>query len=192
MSDFNDQIRHMVRDLGERTFTKPDDDWQPVAFGAKGRELFPIAIDPRHFADDAGKDQLIAQLRDITIQLQFEQLALLNNMWFKAIKRDRSELAVPAHEATTYAELGVTPPSQDPTSLEALLLLTFSATEMEASIAFIERSSDKPPVLTPWSSEYDGHPLIGDTPNSLQMGGRFPQPLFDAMKIAARRKEEAE
>lgn len=180
-------VEEMVVAMAKEKFNAPDDDWTPTAFATltvDGIEQgMVLELDPNFFRDDAGKDALVATLRQFVKSQTPTELTVLFNMMVRKVRPEDlapDVRAIPPHELTSYSDLGMPPPVEDPKATEMLMLITwFPDGSSQVTTADIVRHKDKPPTLEPWATP----------PEATQYVGRFHQPLSEAMVVAHRTEE---
>lgn len=154
----------VARGMGEETFTDPDDDWAPVAFGAtKKNERVFIQIDPDFMSGDEAKDQFVTKLVGVIREHRLRMLAMLMSTY--VVKIPKSEAPHPEGKWPR--------PSLHPDREEMLMVCAIDVNRVISGLAPIHRSPDAPPGL----GEFE---IADDTM------GRFVEPFRDALKIARR------
>lgn len=140
---FAERVLLQARMVG-RAFTKPDDDWAPVALIDTPRGIGVVAIDTDYFADYESKQELAEQVLPALIrEHKVRKIALVTSAWMSVLA-DRPE----ARDAMARGELR---PSQDPDRVEVVWITVMDAEVKRAWMAPILRSRRKPPKLGPWT-----------------------------------------
>lgn len=127
---FEEWIEHskqLVADLGEG-FTKPDDDWVPVAFlqGSKQMYIAGLMVD---------KDQYKAVLRRLGKELEPQYATVVLSAWSMVM------------DGGYLPEGGI---SKHPDRTELLMLDVSDGRQNQRLLAKIQRTSDAPPTLGEW------------------------------------------
>lgn len=165
--DLFDRIALTASLMPRQQFTKPDDDWSPMAFfeGAKGEGIIPLD-QSNLMADDKGKDVLTEiLLPNVIEEMRITRIVFILSVWMSP--ESNRELA----ESGEYI-----PPSQRADRREAVFM-----TEMRhggvsrQSMAYIVRYADRPPELGEWEELGGGGTPIGYT-------GRFVDPIVAALR----------
>lgn len=161
--DLFDQVAITAASLPKAVFTKPDDDWVPIAFleGPEGQATFPIA----DFMDNDRSKDLLAEfiLPQAISKFRAHTVVMVLSAWQgrnipKGVDwQDRPR------------------PSEDPERKEILILVEYKREGVTRhTVADIIRHEDSPPTLGEWDNWGDDAKLGAD--------GRFVGPIVAAMK----------
>jgi hypothetical protein len=155
-----------VRDVG-RAFTKPDDDWAPMALlGLPGGQIIPAAVDMSFFADDAAKDALVdTALPALIAETGANKLALVLSAWMRVVS-----IHAPM-DARGYPADGIRP-TDAPDRQEVVAVGVYDAERVEAHLARIIRDGKRPPRLARWIAQ----------PTTDLAGRFFGQRIQEAMR----------
>lgn len=163
---FAERVLLQARMVG-RTFTKPDDDWAPVALIDTPRGIGVVAIDSDYFADYESKRALAELvLPTLVREHKARKLALVTSAWMSFLA-DRPE----ARDAMTRGKLR---PSQDPERIEVVWIIVMDAEVKRAWSAPILRSRRKPPRLGPWTTHSDSADRV--------VGGPMVESVIQALR----------
>lgn len=145
---FAERVLLQARMVG-RTFTKPDDDWAPVAVIDTPRGLGVVVIGAGHLADYESKRVLGEQVLPALVrEHKARKIALVTSAWMSVLA-DRPDV----RDALARGELR---PSQDPERVEVVWVTVMDAEVKRAWMAPILRSRRKPPKLGPWTRHDEG------------------------------------
>lgn len=159
-----EHLKGSVLTIGE-SFTKPDADWQPIAFSVGPESIGPMALGIAFFDSPETKDKLVEILKHHIISEKIEVFGLVLGSWRVKVKRKAGR---------NPEELLHVPPSQHPDKEEQLMITVFTAEKVLVATARVERHPDKPPTLSAWEK----------SPDSLE--GSLVEPFREALKIAKR------
>jgi hypothetical protein len=160
--DLYEHVATIARSLPEVQFTKPDDDWLPVAFSDNGtgeQAIFPMH---EHMGDENEKNLLANVILPAFIKgTRARTLVVVLSVW-------SAEVASPEElEPIRYV-----PASQRENREERLLIMEYTAEGIQRQAwARIIRHEDRPPELDEWEEM-----------EAKSYGGRFVDPVVDALK----------
>ena len=160
--DLFDWVAMTAAQMPTEVFTKPDDDWVPIAFlmGPDGQATFPIA----EFMDNDRTKDLLAEfiLPQVIKKFRAHTLVMVMSAWQgRTIPKGVDWQDRPR-------------PSEDPERTEILMLIEYKAEGVtRQTVANIIRHEDSPPTLGEWD-DWGGATLGSD--------GRFIGPIVNAMQ----------
>lgn len=161
--DLFDQVAYTAAAMPEKLFTKPDDDWVPIAFmeGPEGQATFPIA----DFMDNDHSKDLLTEfiLPQVIKEFRAHTLVMIISAW-------QGRNLEPGTDPMDRPR-----PSEDPERKEILMLIEYTREGVQRhTVADIIRHEDSPPTLGEWDDWGDDAHLGSE--------GRFVGPIVAAMK----------
>lgn len=137
-----EQLRNVLNQVEYvgKQFTKPDDDWSPVAFLFNQKEIYicPVVFSRKD------KDFVMPAVADTIKRVGAVAGALVISQWYTIIQSD-SPLA-----DTTISLLNAMGVRNHPDRKEQVSVELFDGINEELWDAEIERYPNKPPTLKPW------------------------------------------
>lgn len=139
--DLYEHVAAVAGSMPTQSFTKPDDDWAPMAFFETDEEESPAIMPLGDFMNsDASKD-LLADfiLPQVIKRMRAKKVVIVLSTW--QVRLDKG------------VELGDLMPSQHPARTEALMLTEYTGKGIgRYATAEIIRHKSSPPTLGEWSS----------------------------------------
>jgi hypothetical protein len=161
--DLFDMVAVTAAAMPANAFTKPDDDWVPIAFleGPEGQATFPLAD---FMENDRAKDLLTEYILPQAItKFRAHTVVIVLSAW-------QGRTLEPGTDWQDRPR-----PSEDPERKEILMLIEYTRDGIQRNtVAEIIRYEDSPPTLGEWESWGDDTTLGSD--------GRFVGPIVAAMK----------
>jgi hypothetical protein len=162
--DLFESVAITARRLSTEEFTKPDDDWEPMAFlDTLGEEQTIVMSLGPLMANDTTKDLLAEVLLPTLIKdMKVVRIVTVFSVWRADVRKDEDPYA--------------TRPSKHPDRQEAVMLAELTAEGVvRYSFASITRHETSPPTLGEWE----------ELPEADGFSGRFVDPLVKALKEVA-------
>ena len=161
--DMFEMVAVIAAKMPDELFTKPDDDWTPVAFmeTPDGQVSMPLAP---YMGTPADKEILTGLLLPAAItEMKASRIVMVLSVWVG--KAETKEEIESEH---------FVPPSQQPGRLEKVMITEYTREGItRMSSALITRHEDAPPTLGEWDD---------DLSNAAQSEGRFVEPIVKALK----------
>jgi hypothetical protein len=192
---FVDEV--LVR-LRARTPTHPQSDWGPALYLELQDECVEVSMDdfPLNLMEsERGKDALSRAFADLIRITRPARVAFTSTAWQAVISEEKQKrLAETAlafekehgRRPSTYDEIGMKPPSEDPDNrIEILMLACIEAEAVRAFSAEIKRHDNERPRLCEFEDVFAKYEAEGRDMSDASMTGRFAEPLQAAMREVA-------
>lgn len=161
--DMFEMVAVLAAKMPEEIFTKPDDDWTPVAFleTPDGQVTMPLAP---YMGSPQEKDVLSGMLLPAAItEMKASRLVMVLSVWVGKAKSKEE-----------FESEDFVPPSQQPERVEKVMIMEYTREGITRSTsALIIRHENAPPTLGEWEDDFE---------NVDRTEGRFVGTIVKALK----------